>query len=133
MNLLRGLSVTAAGRPPSPGRRRAFSTTRGSARSCCSSPCCRCWTAFANIGAVDFRRDFAFHKEFAIMVLPKLCGIIAAITAAVLLRSYVAMLVGMGVNRTLRVVMSYVMHPYRPRLSLRRGADWRVTRSGPGC
>ena len=37
----------------------------------------------SNIGAVDFRRDFAFHKEFAIMVLPKLCGIIAAITAAV--------------------------------------------------
>jgi O-antigen/teichoic acid export membrane protein len=73
----------------------------------------------ANIGAVDFRRDFAFHKEFAIMVLPKLGGILAAITAAVLLRSYVAMLFGMGVNRTLRMVMSYVMHPYRPRLSLR--------------
>ena len=73
---------------------------------------------FANIGAVDFRRDFAFHKEFAIMVLPKLCGIVAAITAAALLHSYVAMLFGMGVNRILRVVMSYVMHPYRPRLSL---------------
>jgi lipopolysaccharide exporter len=74
---------------------------------------------FANIGAVDFRRDFAFHKEFAIMVLPKLCGIIAATTAAVLLHSYVAMLFGMGVNRILRVVMSYVMHPYRPGLSLK--------------
>jgi O-antigen/teichoic acid export membrane protein len=76
----------------------------------------------ANIGAVDFRRDFAFHKEFAIMVLPKLCGIVAAMTAAALLHSYVAMLFGMGVNRTLRVVMSYVMHPYRPRLSLK---SWR--------
>jgi O-antigen/teichoic acid export membrane protein len=29
------------------------------------------------------------------------------------------MLVGMGVNRGLRVVMSYVMHPYRPALSLK--------------
>jgi lipopolysaccharide exporter len=73
----------------------------------------------SNIGAVDFRRDFAFHKEFAIMVLPKLGGIIATITAAILLRSYVAMLFGITVNRSLRVVMSYVMHPYRPRLSLR--------------
>jgi O-antigen/teichoic acid export membrane protein len=73
----------------------------------------------ANIGTVDFRRDFAFHKEFAIMVLPKLCGITAAITAAALLHSYVAMLFGMGVNRFLRVVMSYVMHPYRPALSLK--------------
>jgi lipopolysaccharide exporter len=74
---------------------------------------------FSNIGAVDFRRDFAFHKEFAIMVLPKLCGIVAAIIAAVLLHSYVAMLFGMGVNRVLRVIMSYVMHPYRPALSLK--------------
>jgi O-antigen/teichoic acid export membrane protein len=73
----------------------------------------------SNIGAVDFRRDFAFHKEFAMMVLPKLGGILTAIVAAVLLRSYVAMLCGMAVNRTLRVVMTYVMHPYRPRLTLR--------------
>ena len=73
----------------------------------------------ANIGTVDFRRDFAFHKEFAIMVLPKLCGIVAAIAAAVLTHSYIAMLCGMGVNRTLRMVMSYAMHPFRPRLSLR--------------
>ncbi len=72
-----------------------------------------------NIGTVDFRRDFAFHKEFAIMVLPKLCGIVAAIAAAVLTHSYIAMLCGMGVNRALRMVMSYAMHPFRPRLSLR--------------
>jgi O-antigen/teichoic acid export membrane protein len=74
---------------------------------------------FSNIGTVEFRRDLAFHKEFAIMVLPKLCGIVAGITAAVLLRSYVAMLIGIGVNRGLRVVMSYVMHPFRPGLSLK--------------
>lgn len=72
-----------------------------------------------NIGIVQFRRDFAFHKEFAFLVLPKLCGIVAAITAAVLLRSYVAMLFGLGVNRLLRVVMSYIMHPYRPTVSLK--------------
>lgn len=72
-----------------------------------------------NIGTVDFRRDFAFHKEFAMMVLPKLCGILAAISAAVILKSYVAMLCGMAVNRTMRVIMSYVMHPHRPSLTLR--------------
>ncbi len=71
-----------------------------------------------NIGIVQFRRDFAFDREFAILVLPKLGGIITSITVAVLLRSYVAMLAGMAVNRLLRVVMSYVMHPFRPSLSL---------------
>ena len=76
-----------------------------------------------NIGTVDFRRDMTFHKEFALMVLPKLGGILAAIASAVILRSYVAMLCGMLANRGLRLIMSYVMHPYRPRLSLR---SWRA-------
>ena len=77
----------------------------------------------SNIGAVDFRREMNFHKEFALMVLPKLGGILAAILAAFLLRSYVAMLYGMLVNRSLRMAMTYVMHPFRPRFSLRA---WRA-------
>lgn len=72
----------------------------------------------SNIGAVDFRRNMTFHKEFALMVLPKLGGILVAILAAFLLRSYVAMLCGMLVNRSLRMAMTYVMHPFRPRFSL---------------
>jgi lipopolysaccharide exporter len=72
----------------------------------------------SNIGAVDFRRNMTFHKEFALMVLPKLCGILAAIAAAFLLRSYVAMLCGMIVNRSMRMAMTYVMHPFRPRFGL---------------
>jgi len=72
-----------------------------------------------NIGAVNFRRDMLFHKEFAIMVLPKLCGIVAAMATAALFHSYIALLFGMGANRTMRVVMSFVMHPYRPRFSLK--------------
>jgi hypothetical protein len=55
----------------------------------------------ANIGVVNFRCDFAFHREFATMVLPKLCGMLAAIFAAAMPHSYVAMLVGIGMNRTL--------------------------------
>ena len=73
----------------------------------------------SNIGIVDFRRNMTFHKEFALMVLPKFGGIVAAILVAVLLRSYVAMLCGMLVNRTLRMAMTYVMHPFRPRFGLR--------------
>ena len=78
---------------------------------------------FSNIGVLDFRRNMTFEKEFALMVLPKLGGILAAILAAFLLRSYVAMLCGMMVNRSLRTAMTYVMHPFRPRFSL---AAWRA-------
>jgi lipopolysaccharide exporter len=113
LNLLRGASVTvlvAALAWPAAG----FFADRRLGPVLLFVACLPLLDGLANIGAVDFRRDFAFHKEFAIMVLPKSCGILAAITAAVLLHSYVAMLFGMGVNRVLRVAMSYVMHPYRP-------------------
>ena len=117
LNLLRGLSVTglvAALAYPAA----TFFTDPRLGPVLLFVACLPVLDGCANIGTVDFRRDFAFHREFAIMVLPKLCGIIAAITTAALYHSYVAMLVGMGVNRTLRVVMSYVMHSYRPALSM---------------
>jgi lipopolysaccharide exporter len=118
LNLLRGLSVTILVAALAWPAARFFADPR-LGPVLLFVACLPLLDGFSNIGAVDFRRDFAFHKEFAIMVLPKLCGIIAAITTAVLTHSYVAMLCGMGVNRLLRVVMTYVMHPYRPGLSLK--------------
>jgi lipopolysaccharide exporter len=117
LNLLRGLSVTvtvAALAYPAAN----FFDDRRLGPVLLFVACLPALDGIANIGVVNFRRDFAFHKEFATMVLPKLCGMLAAISAAAMLHSYVAMLVGMGINRTLRVVMSYIMHAYRPRLSL---------------
>ncbi len=77
----------------------------------------------SNIGTVDFRRHLEFHKEFAIMVLPKLLGIVATITAALIKPDFTALLYGVIANHLMRSVMSYVMHPFRPRLSLR---EWRA-------
>ena len=73
----------------------------------------------SNIGTVDFRREMQFHKEFAIMVVPKFFGIAATLTAAFIHPSYTALLYGIVTNQSLRSVMSYVMHPFRPRFSLR--------------
>lgn len=73
----------------------------------------------SNIGTVDFRRDMQFHKEFAIMVVPKFFGIAATLTAAFIHPSYTALLYGIATNQSLRSAMSYVMHPFRPRFSLR--------------
>jgi O-antigen/teichoic acid export membrane protein len=77
----------------------------------------------SNIGAVDFRREMRFEKEFAIMVVPKFFGIAATLTAAFLHPSYTALLYGIVTNQFLRSAMTYVMHPFRPRFSLRA---WRV-------
>lgn len=76
-----------------------------------------------NIGVVDFRRDFAFDREFRYLLAPRVLSILLAIGAALLLRSYWALVVMIVSSRVLRVGASYVMHPFRPRLSLRA---WRV-------
>jgi O-antigen/teichoic acid export membrane protein len=79
-------------------------------------------SAFENIGIVDFRRTFDFGKEFVLFLVPRIIGIVANIVTALALRSYWALVVGIFVTRVCRMAFSYVMHPYRPRLSL---AAWR--------
>jgi O-antigen/teichoic acid export membrane protein len=75
-----------------------------------------------NVGIVDFRRDFAFHREVQLWLAPRLLSILLALGTAWLLRSYWALVIGILSQRALRVVFSYWMHPFRPRLGL---AAWR--------
>ncbi len=75
-----------------------------------------------NIGLVEFRRDFAFQREFVSMILPRLLSIVVMIGFAWVWRSYWALVAGIVAMRFARVALSYRMHPYRPRLSL---ASWR--------
>lgn len=75
-----------------------------------------------NVGIVNFRRDFAFHREVQLWLAPRLLSILLALGTAVLTHSYWALVVGILSQRALRVVFSYRMHPFRPRLGL---AAWR--------
>jgi O-antigen/teichoic acid export membrane protein len=75
-------------------------------------------TSVENIGIVDFRRDLAFHKEFQLQVWSRLASVATTITMAFILRDYWALIVGPLVGRVIRVILSYVMSPYRPRFSL---------------
>ena len=71
-----------------------------------------------NIGIVDFRRDMRFHREFALLVFPRLASIAVMVGLALLWRNYWALIAGSMTMQMLRVVMTYVMHPFRPRISL---------------
>lgn len=79
-------------------------------------------SGLANIGAVDFRRELRFEREFVMQILPRLVGMATTIGLAFLLRNHWALVFGIFVNRLGVVAMSYALHPYRPRLSL---AAWR--------
>ncbi len=78
--------------------------------------------AAGNIGMVDYRRSFEFDREFFWLAVPRVLQVLTMIVVAVLTRSYVALLAGIMVARVVKWVMGYVLHPFRPRLSL---ASWR--------
>ncbi|MGH6967605.1 MAG: oligosaccharide flippase family protein, partial [Stellaceae bacterium] len=75
-----------------------------------------------NVGTLDFRRHFRFDRDFILFVAPRLASVVATIGTALVTRSYWSLVVGIVVLRVTRVVLSYAMHPFRPRLTL---VDWR--------
>lgn len=77
---------------------------------------------FQNIGIVNFRKSFDFKRDFLFMAGAKIMGVVIAIGLALLWQNYWALVGGIIGAAIWRVAASYVMHPFRPRLSLAR---WR--------
>jgi lipopolysaccharide exporter len=81
--------------------------------------------AVQNIGVVAFRKELDFAKEFRFSLYGKLIGFVIVVGLALWLRSYWALVFGTMAASAATVLLSYVMHPYRPRLSLARlGEIW---------
>ncbi|MCC6716659.1 MAG: lipopolysaccharide biosynthesis protein [Acetobacteraceae bacterium] len=71
-----------------------------------------------NPGIIWFRRNMVFSKDFQYMVVNKLVAFVVTLAAAVVLRDYRALVIGILAGGVVALVQSYRMHPYRPRLSL---------------
>ncbi|MGE0669070.1 MAG: lipopolysaccharide biosynthesis protein [Sphingomonadales bacterium] len=71
-----------------------------------------------NIGTADFRRDFRFGRQFWLQFWPRIAGFAVTVTLAVLWRSYWALILGGLAMAAAQVIVSYAMHPFRPRPSL---------------
>ena len=76
-----------------------------------------------NTGIVNFRRRMDFATEFRFMATKRLVTFAASMAAAFALRSYWALVIGMVTGRVVGAMLSYVMEPYRPRLSLARAHE----------
>ena len=72
---------------------------------------------FASIGTVYFEKELEFHKQF----IYELSGIIASVSVGIflafVLRSVWALVCAMLAGSATQLVMSYIIHPYRPSLS----------------
>jgi O-antigen/teichoic acid export membrane protein len=75
----------------------------------------------ANVGVIDFQKNLEFNKDFSFMVLAKVSSFVVTIAAALALRSYWALIIGMISAQIARVVLSFAMSRYRPRLCL---SEW---------
>lgn len=75
---------------------------------------------FENVGVLDFRRNLHFRKVFLYNVYPKLVSFFVTIAAAIVLRSYWALVLGILTMSFTSNVLSFTMHSYRPRFSLAR-------------
>ncbi len=71
-----------------------------------------------NVGTVDFRRDLNFKKEFIFLATKRVIGVAVTLSIALLYQTYWALIAGTLVGRAVGVILSYVMHPYRPRFDL---------------
>jgi O-antigen/teichoic acid export membrane protein len=74
--------------------------------------------AFDNIGVVAFRTELRFSREFAFQILQRFGVMGVTIGGALWLRNQWALVAGILGGQVLGVVLSYALHPYRPRLSL---------------
>ena len=75
-------------------------------------------TGLENIGVVAFRKELQFGKEFRFRVIAKLSAFVVTLCLALWLRNYWALAWGTVFDRTITVLLSYRLHPYRPRFSL---------------
>jgi len=80
-------------------------------------------SGFENTGIANFRRRMDFSAEFRWMSSKRVASFIVTMIAALAFRSYWALVGGMATGRITGVVMSYAMHPFRPRFALPRARE----------
>jgi len=73
-----------------------------------------------NIGIVAFQKHLEFGSDFRFFFYKRVAGFFITLIAAWLLRSYWAMVFGALAGRAIGVLLSYLMHPHRPRFCLSR-------------
>ena len=73
-----------------------------------------------NIGVVAFRKELSFRREFVFQLSRKLIGFCVVVPLAFLLQNHWALVAGTLASKLAATVISYLMHPFRPRLSLKR-------------
>ncbi|CAN5908230.1 lipopolysaccharide biosynthesis protein [soil metagenome] len=71
-------------------------------------------------GILYFSRDLEFHRSFVLRSVETVVELIVSVVAAVILKSAWALLLGLVASNLTMAILSFMLHPYRPRIRL----DW---------
>lgn len=73
---------------------------------------------FDNVGVIAFQKELELHKEFWFGMAKKLVGFTVTISLAFFLQNYWALVAGVIAGRIASLILSYQLHPFRPKFSL---------------
>ena len=73
--------------------------------------------SFNNIGTVFFRKELEFNKVFISRFLGITTNFIVAVVTALILRNVWALVLGLLAEKMMNIIVSYIIHPYRPHFS----------------
>lgn len=71
-----------------------------------------------NIGIIAFQKQLDFAADFRLFTISKLISVFVTIALAFWLRNFWALVIGGLASASIRTTLSYVMHPFRPRVTL---------------
>ncbi len=74
--------------------------------------------SFTNIGVIFFQKELQFHKQVFYQITGVIADFTVAVVLAVVLRNLWALVFGVIAGHFTRMVISFVIHPYRPRFDL---------------
>jgi O-antigen/teichoic acid export membrane protein len=77
----------------------------------------------SNVGIIDFQRTLNFAREFQFLITRRFVGSAVTISLALWTRSYWALIAGLVALRLTGLLLSYLWHPFRPRMNLRATAE----------
>lgn len=73
--------------------------------------------AFTNIGVIYFQKELEFRKEFIYQFSGTIFDFIVSILAVFVLKNVWAIVLGLLAGNFVRLLISYFIHPYRPKIS----------------
>jgi len=71
---------------------------------------------FANIGCIYLQKEWEFNKIFIYRISTSMAEFIVAISCALVLRNVWALVFGLLAAKLVGLILSYIIHPYRPHL-----------------